>query len=579
MPHLQKIASVQYVDTNGQRVTKGTPGARKLTTKSAKWYGVYTFEGVKHRIPLARDKSASQAMLNELVKRTERREAGLIDPYEDARKIPLAKHVADYRAALLAKGATVQHANKTANRCKLLFDGINARVLADLRSHDAERWLADQRARGLSTMTANYYATAAKSFGNWLVRDKRAPMNPFAHVNKLQAFEQTFERRALSLEECSKLIHAAERSPTTFRGLNGPARAMLYRSALGTGFRASELASLTVKNLSLNASTPCIVLGAANSKRRKADVQPISRELADALTGYASSLTKAPECPAVAFPSKRRKKGQGTPANARDAKLWPGTWHVKGAEMIRRDVKAAGVELDATNGTLDFHALRHTFISNLAKAGIHPRTAQELARHSDIKLTMSRYTHLGLHDLAAAVGSLPALETPRENSQAATGTDGPPPPRKLTFLEKKGLVPLKDENLFAPRLAPTQGKPKQTMSTDVHWAETHRDDGERPKAISDNTLGPECPPLSQDGKERRRSESNRRSGICNPLGDSPNVKQGNELRDSQESVCSGACSLNLETGPELAEFLCLWPRLAEGTQQALLALARSAANA
>ena len=41
----------------------------------------------------------------------------------------------------------------------------------------------------------------------------------------------------------------------------------------------------------------------------------------------------------------------------------------------------------------DFHALRHTFMTNLAIAGVHPKTAQMLARHSTIAMTMDRYTH------------------------------------------------------------------------------------------------------------------------------------------------------------------------------------------
>ncbi len=37
---------------------------------------------------------------------------------------------------------------------------------------------------------------------------------------------------------------------------------------------------------------------------------------------------------------------------------------------------------------MDFHALRSTLSSNLAAADVHPRTAQELLRHSTIDLTM-----------------------------------------------------------------------------------------------------------------------------------------------------------------------------------------------
>lgn len=58
---------------------------------------------------------------------------------------------------------------------------------------------------------------------------------------------------------------------------------------------------------------------------------------------------------------------------------------------------------------MDFHALRHTFISNLARAGVHPRNAQALARHSTIDLTMNVYTHVAMDDLATDVEQLPAM--------------------------------------------------------------------------------------------------------------------------------------------------------------------------
>jgi len=45
----------------------------------------------------------------------------------------------------------------------------------------------------------------------------------------------------------------------------------------------------------------------------------------------------------------------------------------------------------------------------LGKSGVVPRMAQELMRHSDIRLTMNVYTHLQLIDTAGAVESLPSI--------------------------------------------------------------------------------------------------------------------------------------------------------------------------
>ncbi len=99
-----------------------------------------------------------------------------------------------------------------------------------------------------------------------------------------------------------------------------------------------------------------------------------------------------------------------------------------GAEMVRQDLEAAGIPFaDGAGRVFDFHALRHQFISALAAAGVHPKVAQTLARHSTITLTMDRYTHLELHDQTAALDKLPdlPLSSPRTSQPlGATGTDG-----------------------------------------------------------------------------------------------------------------------------------------------------------
>ena len=46
-----------------------------------------------------------------------------------------------------------------------------------------------------------------------------------------------------------------------------------------------------------------------------------------------------------------------------------------------------------------------TFVSRLSAAGVHPRTAQALARHSKIELTMKTYTDVRLLDLRGAAES------------------------------------------------------------------------------------------------------------------------------------------------------------------------------
>jgi hypothetical protein len=58
---------------------------------------------------------------------------------------------------------------------------------------------------------------------------------------------------------------------------------------------------------------------------------------------------------------------------------------------------------------------------------VHPKVAQELMRHSDINLTMSRYTHTLTGQTSRAIDSLPDLTTSaRKEKSVMTGTDNRP---------------------------------------------------------------------------------------------------------------------------------------------------------
>ena len=74
---------------------------------------------------------------------------------------------------------------------------------------------------------------------------------------------------------------------------------------------------------------------------------------------------------------------------------------------------------------LDFHSLRHTYISQIVNSGASVKVAQELARHSTPTLTIGRYAHVRIHDLSAALDGLPDTNGPRDdaNKLRATGTD------------------------------------------------------------------------------------------------------------------------------------------------------------
>jgi len=66
---------------------------------------------------------------------------------------------------------------------------------------------------------------------------------------------------------------------------------------------------------------------------------------------------------------------------------------------------------------VDFHALRTTYITRLQRAGVSPREAMELARHSDMRLTMKTYTDVAQLPLAATVRKLPSIADTQIDTQ------------------------------------------------------------------------------------------------------------------------------------------------------------------
>jgi integrase len=269
--------------------------------------------------------------------------------------------------------------------------------------------LLARRSRGLGHGTAGYYAREVKAFTRWLARRRRIAEDPLADLQGAtpEHSDHRHDRRTPTDAELRALIIAAQVSPHIFRGLDGRDRAMLYATAAATGFRVEELASLKPEAFGLDGDMPCVTLRGEVAKNGRLAVQPLPPDLAAALRAYLAA------------------RPAGRP-------VWPGTWPEKGADMLRRDLAAAGIlyAIDGPEGPLylDFHALRHGYVALLDRAGASLKEAMQLARHSDPKLTMARYGRAQLHNLAAAVGRLPRLlpddlQTGRLKLRA-TGTDG-----------------------------------------------------------------------------------------------------------------------------------------------------------
>ena len=84
-----------------------------------------------------------------------------------------------------------------------------------------------------------------------------------------------------------------------------------------------------------------------------------------------------------------------------------GTALLPRSEAFKAMLDKAGIaKLDSQGRVVDFHSLRHTFCTNLHKAGVPQREAMELMRHNDPRLTASTYADASLFALRSAVEKL-----------------------------------------------------------------------------------------------------------------------------------------------------------------------------
>ncbi len=425
------VPAVRFTADGETVVAPLTRDGKRCRVESATWYGEFRDAmGVRRRVPLGTNKAAAELQLSARVRKVEQEKAGVRDAYSDHRTAALTVLLDAFGQHQAGKGVTPKQVLQVRRRCGVAFAGTGAVLLHQLDGDAVDAWLADrQRTRTrFGASTRNGHVKALKAFGHWLTTSRKVAENPFRHLPTVNAaVDVRKERRSLTADEFGRLLAAARTGKPRLR-LTGPQREFLYLTASYTGLRASELASLTPASFALDASPPTLTVEAACSKHRREDVVPLHPQLVARLRAWLGTI------PA------------GRP-------LWPGRWAVDnaGSDLIRHDLRAARTAwlLDAPGGplraereradflaytaadgtTVDFHALRHRFVSELVNSGVHPKDAKELARHSSIVMTMDRYAHVGLKDTAAALDklTLPADPTgpanePQTVPLRATGT-------------------------------------------------------------------------------------------------------------------------------------------------------------
>jgi integrase len=349
--------------------------------------------GKQRETPLGTDLTATKQTAKKLAARQVDIKAGTAHPdeakWQEAELRPIREHVADWFDSLKNRGGCDHYVSQTRDRVVRLLDLARIERISGLSVHAIEGAMADLKTipgrsgnGALGQRSVHHHGRAIKSFSLWLRKAKRSRDDILIDLTLPKVLD-TRERKALQSGEVVALIETTRTLPTRAK-ISGPDRAMLYATAVGTGFRLGELQSLTPESFNLRSDPPTIVCDAAYTKNGKKADQPIREELAGLLRPWLAG--KAP----------------GKPVFVLD--------RVQIARVLRRDLEDAGI---AESESYDFHCLRHTYITMVINSGASVKVCQELARHADPKLTMNVYTHLTIRDTAQGLEGLShTLPTP-----------------------------------------------------------------------------------------------------------------------------------------------------------------------
>lgn len=319
--------------------------------------------------------------------------------WREKRNTPIADVIAEYledgrtHGGLAKRGWSKHYAYLRKQDLKMWVKELGLKTLADIDPARVSKTVRAIKAAGRSGKTANQKLAAIKGLCYWAVKHGYLAANCLIPLDGFNDAPTT-PHRELAPAEVKALLTAAPSD-----------RQLIYRVALATGFRASELRALTV--VSLIPFGPCIHLDGEFTKNRKPATLPITRSLYDELAKRSAGWPAV--APLLPMPKKET------------------TW-----ENFARDCAKAKIVRNTLEGKATFHSLRVCFINAVVQSGSDLKTIMELARHGSAFMSMQTYAKPNpqrLREAAEAAArhvqeSIDKISGCTEGANQATGTDG-----------------------------------------------------------------------------------------------------------------------------------------------------------
>ena len=245
-------------------------------------------------------------------------------------------------------------------------------IISKVKSSDLENYQAKRKREGLADATIDHEIGKAKSMINKAFENDMisgATLKSFKVVKKLLKRNANARDRILTAQEYEALFKNASRH------LQG-----ILATAYYTGMREGEILNLTWDKLDLKSRV--IKLEATDTKDREPRVIPIGDELHEVLN---------------AIPR---------PIHNLHVFLYKGKPIKDLRTALRKACKAAQIPYGRfLKGAFVFHDLRHTFNTNMRKAGVPESVIMNITGHSTREM-FDRYNSIDADDTREAIGQL-----------------------------------------------------------------------------------------------------------------------------------------------------------------------------
>lgn len=273
-------------------------------------------------------------------------------------------------------------------------DPFGDRRIDRVKHSDAKGWLIKLQKDGKGYSSINLVRNVVKPAFAMAVDDDLLRKNPFSFPLMSVIVNDSTSREAISKQQEEQFLSFL-REDSCFSKYYDAVYILFH-----TGLRISEFSGLTISDLDINEGIIKVdhqlqrsIGGKYSISGTKTDcgtrLIPMTDEVKKCFRRILETRSKPEKEPIVdgkvGFLFLDRN---GMPVTA-------GNWNCRFHDMCRRYNKLHEIPMPVITP----HICRHTFCSNMAKAGMNPKTLQKIMGHSNIGITLNVYTHIGFEDV------------------------------------------------------------------------------------------------------------------------------------------------------------------------------------